>query len=156
MFSYTGLCISSIRIKSINKIIPYIMVYKAKIQVYVFLLMIPCFMMALPVMATETEHGKVISGMLTLENEPVYHVVEDSCTVTGTVVDEFGVPLPGVNVVVEGTVVGTITDIDGNYSIELPECFSGVLLFSYITYKVLEVEVYGGTIVDVMLEPDWF
>lgn len=38
-------------------------------------------------------------------------------TITGTVVDNFGTPLPGTNVIVKGTTNGTQTDFDGNYSI---------------------------------------
>ena len=42
-------------------------------------------------------------------------------TVTGTVTDQDGVPLPGVNIVVKGTVKGTQSDFDGNYVIEANE-----------------------------------
>src|SRR5690606_4335008 len=49
-------------------------------------------------------------------------------TVTGTVVDEAGMPIPGVTVSVSGTVTGTATDLDGRYSLTVPEGSS--LVFS--------------------------
>lgn len=55
-------------------------------------------------------------------------------TVKGSVVDNSGEPLIGVSVIVEGTTIGVITDIDGNYSINVPEG-SSRLKFSYLGYK---------------------
>ncbi len=57
-------------------------------------------------------------------------------TVTGTVIDEQGIPLPGVNVIVEGTVTGTQTDFDGNYSIngEVGE----TIVFSFVGFQSVE------------------
>ena len=58
-------------------------------------------------------------------------------TVTGLVVDkELGEPLIGVNVLVKGTVNGTVTDLDGKYSIEASN--SDVLVFSYVSMKSVE------------------
>jgi TonB-dependent starch-binding outer membrane protein SusC len=42
-------------------------------------------------------------------------------TVTGTILDEFGDGLPGVTVLVKGTTTGTASDIDGKYSVNVPE-----------------------------------
>lgn len=61
-------------------------------------------------------------------------------------------PLPGVNIVVKGTTVGTVTDWDGNYSISVPQ--SGILVFSYIGTKTREVKVNRSGVVNVALEPD--
>ncbi|MCH7658973.1 MAG: carboxypeptidase-like regulatory domain-containing protein, partial [Bacteroidetes bacterium] len=51
--------------------------------------------------------------------------------VTGKVTDEDGNPLPGVNILIKGTLTGTITNVDGNYSIEV-EDIDAVLVFSFI------------------------
>ncbi|WP_236252888.1 TonB-dependent receptor [Echinicola sp. 20G] len=59
--------------------------------------------------------------------------------VTGTVVDQNGEPLPGVTVVIQGTTVGTVTDVDGKFSIDVPD--GGVLVFSFIGYEDKVVEV---------------
>ena len=74
-------------------------------------------------------------------------------TVTGKVTDSStgeGVPFAGVQV--KGTTAGTVTDIDGIYSISVPS--DGTLVFSSIGYKDLEVAVAGNSSVDAVLHPD--
>ncbi|QNL51731.1 TonB-dependent receptor [Olivibacter sp. SDN3] len=72
-------------------------------------------------------------------------------TVTGTVYGTEGSPLPGVSVVVMGTVQGTMTDADGHYSIEVAEGNS--LVFSYIGMVSAQREVGPGiTSIDIQLE----
>ena len=59
--------------------------------------------------------------------------------VTGTLNDNTGLPLPGVNIIVKGTSNGTQTDFDGNYEIE---CSVGdTLVFSYVGFDTREQEV---------------
>jgi len=70
--------------------------------------------------------------------------------VTGTVTDEKGLTMPGVSVQVEGTSIGTVTDVSGKYSIELPG-ENGVLVFTFIGFAKQRVVVKAGTIVDVTL-----
>lgn len=71
-------------------------------------------------------------------------------TVT-TAVDD--TPLPGVSVVVKGTSSGTTTDVDGNYSLSVPDGNS-TLVFSFIGYKSVEVAVNNRMTIDVSLETD--
>src|SRR5690606_9943612 len=59
--------------------------------------------------------------------------------VKGTIVDESGFPLPGVTVIVQGTTQGTISDVDGKFSIDVPE--GGILVFSFIGYEEQTIEV---------------
>ncbi len=61
--------------------------------------------------------------------------------------------LPGVNILVKGTTLGTVTDVSGNYSITVPDGQS-VLVFSSIGYASEEMEVGGRSTVDVVLQPD--
>ncbi len=61
-------------------------------------------------------------------------------------------PLPGVNVVVKGSMTGTITDFDGNYSINVPP--SSTLIFSFIGFAPLETEVGGRTQINVSLKAE--
>ena len=62
-------------------------------------------------------------------------------TVTGTITDAVdGSPLIGVNIKLKGTTTGVISDIDGNYSIEV-DSRKSILIFSYIGYKTREVPV---------------
>ena len=73
-------------------------------------------------------------------------------TVTGTVTDAAsGETLIGVNILVVGTVNGTITDFDGNYSISLPEG-SNELQFSYTGYQTQNFTVDGQTVIDVAMK----
>lgn len=75
-------------------------------------------------------------------------------TVSGTVTSvEDGGPLPGVNVVVKNSVNGTVTDVDGHYSISVPG-EGGVLVFSFIGFETQEVEVGGRSTVDVQMSSD--
>lgn len=75
-------------------------------------------------------------------------------TITGTVTDNKQEPLIGVNVVVKGnTSVGAITDLDGKYSLSVPEGKT-TLIFSYIGYVTQEVSVGLRNTVDVVLVDD--
>lgn len=66
---------------------------------------------------------------------------------------EDGLPIPGVNVVVQGTTKGTSTDVDGNYSIQLdPE--ENTLVFSFVGFKPMTVQVDAQTTINVVLESD--
>jgi TonB-linked SusC/RagA family outer membrane protein len=74
--------------------------------------------------------------------------------VSGTVTSsEDGEALPGVSVVVKGTVIGTTTDYDGNYTIEVPASYTE-LIFSYIGMMTKEVEIGSSTTLNVALDPD--
>lgn len=77
---------------------------------------------------------------------------QTSVVVKGTVSDANGT-LPGVNIKVKGTSVGAVTDMDGNYSITLPNA-NAVLEFSYVGYKTQAVSVAGKRTIDVVLQED--
>jgi len=74
--------------------------------------------------------------------------------VSGRVISaEDDLPIPGVNVVVEGTTRGTTTDVDGNYSLQLQPGES-TLVFSFVGFKTVTAQVGGRSTIDVTLEPD--
>ena len=74
-------------------------------------------------------------------------------SVSGTVTDaSTTAPMPGVNVVVKGTNIGTLTDINGKYSITVPDQ-NAVLAFSFIGYITMEQPVSGKTTIDVAISP---
>ena len=73
--------------------------------------------------------------------------------VSGTVVDDEGLPLIGATVVVPATSIGTVTDFDGNFSLEVPST-AEELEISYTGYRRTLVPLSGGGIVDVTLEQD--
>jgi len=74
-------------------------------------------------------------------------------TVRGHVADENGEPLVGVTVKVPGTVIGTVTDLDGNYSVTVPQGKRSLEL-SYLGYKTETVAIGSGSSVNVSLKPD--
>ena len=73
--------------------------------------------------------------------------------VTGTVVDADGVPIPGVTVLVKEIQQGTVTDVDGKYSINVRGEFT-VLTFSFVGYSTQDIVVGNQTIIDVTLQED--
>ncbi len=76
--------------------------------------------------------------------------------ITGTVTSaEEGNTLPGVSVVVRGTTIGTITDVDGNYSLIVPDDAT-VLMFTYVGMKTVEETIGGRSVIDAILEQDVF
>jgi TonB-linked SusC/RagA family outer membrane protein len=77
-------------------------------------------------------------------------------TITGTVTaKKNGETLPGVNVVVKGTLIGSITDMDGHYEISVPDNAT-TLVFSFLGYKTVEVPIADQTTINVQLEEDVF
>lgn len=73
-------------------------------------------------------------------------------TVTGTVTDANGLPIPGVNVLVKEGNAGTQTDFDGNYSIEVVP--GETLVFSFVGLETTEYVVANNTIIDVQMKTD--
>ncbi|HIB36062.1 SusC/RagA family TonB-linked outer membrane protein [Mesonia sp.] len=74
-------------------------------------------------------------------------------TISGTVIgQEDGMPLPGVNILVEGTNYATVTDFDGNFSLEVPENSS--ITVSYVGFLTKTIEVSGETEFNIQLETD--
>jgi TonB-dependent starch-binding outer membrane protein SusC len=96
---------------------------------------------------------KSLNGILTLFLVFVVQITfAQSKTVTGTVSDESGLPLPGVNVIVQGTNVGAQTDFDGNYTIKTAN--GQVLVFSYVGFATQRKTVGAANSIDVTLAVD--
>jgi TonB-linked SusC/RagA family outer membrane protein len=76
--------------------------------------------------------------------------------ITGTITSsEDGLPVPGANIIVKGTTVGTVTDIDGQYVLAAP-ANATILEYSFVGLKTQEVSIDGRSVIDVILEPDQF
>ena len=93
------------------------------------------------------------NGILTLLLALVVHLsyAQDK-TITGNVTDQNGLPLPGVNIVVEGTTNGTQSDFDGNYAISASE--GQTLLFTYIGQRPERRTVGAGATINVQMSED--
>jgi TonB-linked SusC/RagA family outer membrane protein len=85
--------------------------------------------------------------------EPVNNPENAAIAVSGRVTDETDAPLPGVNVLVKGTTVGTTTDSDGRFTIDV-ENESSVLIFSFIGYQSQEVQVGTQTNINIKMNAD--
>lgn len=81
------------------------------------------------------------------------YVAHGQQLIQGKVTSTEGEALPGVNVVLQNTTIGTVTDIDGNYSISITEP-DAILVFSFIGYATREIAVNNRSIIDVVLEED--
>lgn len=83
-----------------------------------------------------------------------YGLFAQTKVITGTVTSsEDESALPGVAVSAQGTTLGALTDVDGNYRLEIPQNVN-TLVFSYIGMKKVEVDIEGRNVIDVAMEPD--
>lgn len=73
--------------------------------------------------------------------------------ISGRVTSNAGERIPGVNIIYKGTTIGTVTDVEGNYSLSVPSA-QGSLVFSYIGFTPQEIEINGRTLIDVVLQED--
>lgn len=97
--------------------------------------------------------GSVIASVLLLFaiGSPVH--AQDVFTVSGTVTDSLaGGALPGANIQVVGTQIGTVTNTDGQYSLDVPS-EDATLQFSFVGYESQQVPVQGRSTINVALEP---
>lgn len=99
-------------------------------------------------------NNKPLSQAALFENvAPKASITTAAKEVTGTVKDAKGQPVPGTNVLVKGTTLGTSTNFDGKYTINVPDDNS-VLIFSSIGYVSQEVAIGSRTAIDVTLLDD--
>jgi len=78
---------------------------------------------------------------------------QQGITITGTVFDETGETLPGVSVVLKGTTTGNASDVDGKYTIIVPNA-SAVLQFTFLGYITQEIVVGNQTVIPVTMKED--
>ena len=93
-------------------------------------------------------HGFARSEYLD-EAKPELQTIE----ISGTVTDEQGEPLPGVSVIIKGTAQGTVTDVSGNYRLEVPDR-NQVLRFSYIGMIPQEIAIENQSVINISMMPD--
>ena len=86
-------------------------------------------------------------------NDAISQDVKQSRIIRGQVLDETGTPLIGVSVLIKGTSVGTVTDLDGNFTLDIPSN-SNTLEVSYIGYITKTITVGNNRELNIQLEPD--
>ena len=93
------------------------------------------------------------SGILTLLLAFVVQIsFAQEKTISGTITDQSGLPLPGVNIIVKGTTNGTQSDFDGNYSINAST--GDVLTYTYVGQKTVERTVGAANTINITMEED--
>lgn len=93
------------------------------------------------------EHG---TNVVVYEAKVSAHSVE---IIKGTVKDTDGIPMPGVNVLVKSSTIGTVTDTNGQFQISAP-AGTETFVFSFIGYKTIEVQLNGQTEINVVMAQD--
>ncbi len=71
-------------------------------------------------------------------------------TISGTVIGDDKVPIPGASIVIKGTTIGTVTDYDGKFSLKMPVS-SKTLIFSFVGLTSKEIEIGATTVFNVVL-----
>ncbi len=100
----------------------------------------------------QVNHNIHVKRNTSRSTQPVLGLQLAEITVSGKVVDHIGEPLPGVTITVEGTTTGTVTDLDGNYSLSVPEGSS--LRFSFIGFTSQVVPVGNNDSINIRMEED--
>src|SRR5690625_559267 len=110
-----------------------------------------------PFMGIRNQMGtmrSVMLGMLLLVFVPALHAQD--VTITGTVYDsDTDEPLPGVNILVKGTSIGTASDEKGNFVENVPT-LTDTLVLSFVGYETREIPINGRTEISVGLQPQVF
>jgi TonB-linked SusC/RagA family outer membrane protein len=99
--------------------------------------------------ANKTESKSAINQGIGL-NDEMNDALQQTRTITGKVVDEEGATLPGVSVVAKGTTKGTVTDIDGGYSLSVPDKVT-TIVFSFVGKETIEEAINNRAIINVTL-----
>ena len=94
----------------------------------------------------------IVDRQIILSKKGTPFTTQQSKRVQGTVRDEAGIPVIGANVSVKGTTIGTITDMDGHFSLDVPE--NSLLLISYIGYLSREIRAEAGKALTITLSED--
>ena len=97
-------------------------------------------------------HYSVVDKKIILSVESIAVLQQEKKTISGVVKDENGEPVIGANVVEKGTTNGTVTDVEGQYSLSVSP--GSTLFISYIGYNSLEAKVGKGNVINVTLHED--
>ena len=81
-------------------------------------------------------------------------VPQKKITLTGNVKDKEGRPLPGVTILLKGSAVGVVSDVDGNFTLTVPEESGLTLVFSFVGMKTQEVVLSGQQVLHIVMLED--
>ncbi|MEP6736038.1 MAG: TonB-dependent receptor [Chryseolinea sp.] len=89
-----------------------------------------------------------------ISKESESDLIKNQFMLGGIVTDENGEPIPGVNILVKGTTIGTVTDSEGNYQLTLADSIDATITFSFVGYVPSEEIVNGRSAINVKLLPE--
>ena len=101
---------------------------------------------------TQVNNSISVEKIKKLKENPEVEIVTDIIDISGKITDENGEPLPGVNILVKGTTIGTISDVDGMYKLQVEE--NSVLVFSSVGFISQEIPVSNSSVIDINLLSD--
>jgi len=133
-----------------KKYIPKPVIYMAKILT----LMVSINFLSMSLLFASNGNFKrnnIVEGKV-LPFAPIENNIYMDITIKGIVTEENGDTLPGATVKVEGSTIGTVTDINGNYTINVPE--GSILIFSFIGFETSRVSIDNKTEINVTLKQD--
>ncbi len=95
----------------------------------------------------------VVITPVTISNKFENSMLKQGITITGTITDETGDPVTGVNVVIKGTMNGVVSDLNGKYIIVVPNS-DAVLSYSFVGYTSQDMQVAARRVIDIVLQED--
>ncbi|GHS92166.1 hypothetical protein FACS1894203_4260 [Bacteroidia bacterium] len=95
----------------------------------------------------------ILSGRKSIKDSDTQVIRQSDIRITGIITDQTGEPVPGVNIRVKGTTIGTVSKDDGTYSINVPGK-DAVLVYTLLGYKTQESKVGNQTFIDITMDED--
>ncbi|MDD2726872.1 MAG: carboxypeptidase-like regulatory domain-containing protein, partial [Proteiniphilum sp.] len=92
------------------------------------------------------------AGKVNADAVPEKNLIQQGKQITGSIVDEQGVPVIGANVIEVGTTNGTVTDIDGKFWLQVAD--DAIIRISYIGYIEQEIPIAGRNVLEIVLQED--
>jgi carboxypeptidase-like protein len=115
--------------------------------------LIMAFLFQISAQSAYSSDSGISSTEIIVENSVSMGLPQQPVVITGKVLDENGNPLTGVTIAVKGTTKGVVTNLKGEFNIEVaPE--DKVLIFSYVGYLTQEIDIENKTVIDISLEED--
>lgn len=87
------------------------------------------------------------------KGKKVPYIIEQ-VDVTGRIIADDGEPLPGVAIIIKGTVQGTVSDVDGRYTLSVDDNIDAILVFSFVGMETTEVALGNRSVIDVTMVAD--
>lgn len=125
--------------------LPAVALAISKFIYYGAFLQFVCYSLVFADLNENENKGKVKAAQSTIYVNP-QSIIQD-VSVTGKITDENNQSLPGVTILVKGTENGTTSDIDGNYSLQVPE--GATLIVSYVGYQSQEIIIGNRSVIDI-------